>query len=336
MSSVRPGGTRSTGLALARAKHALAAAGLDPDAQLSRASSVTNEVWLCDDYVIRVNRRLDKRLWREARLGPLLPAEVRYPEIVAYGTGSGYDWLIARRRPGIVLSRSWPAMPPESRRNAVRQLAAMLRSLHTTPPPDAMAELSDLGTPPLLRGGQGIEPVATLLEGLARVASMAHVDAAAIREVTGYVRRTAAVLEPFDTRTLIHGDLTFENVLWDGHEVSALIDFEWSRPAPRDLDLDVLLRFCAYPFLHVADDYAERTTPELYEEVPDWLRVEYPALFSAPRLKDRLRLYAIAFETRELLASPPSAPARRLSEHHPLNRLLRLIQRRSYLDDGLV
>ena len=124
---------------------------------------------------------------------------------------------------------------------------------------------------------------------------------------------------------MIHGDLTFENVLWDGDAVTAIIDFEWARPAPRDLELDVLLRFCAYPFLHVADDYEAQTKAEAYEDVPSWLAEDYPQLFTTPDLRDRLRVYAIAFEVRQLLMLPPPAPARDLSPRHPLPRLLQLL-----------
>jgi hypothetical protein len=35
---------------------------------------------------------------------------------------------------------------------------------------------------------------------------------------------------------------------------------------------------------------------------------------------------------RQLLASPPSAPAHELAPEHELNRLSRLVSRRSYLD----
>ena len=70
MTTVRSGTKTTSGLEMARAKHALDAAGLDPTIALTRASSVTNEVWLSDEFAVRVNRRPDKRLWREARLGP--------------------------------------------------------------------------------------------------------------------------------------------------------------------------------------------------------------------------------------------------------------------------
>src|SRR5581483_5319998 len=320
-----------TGLALARAKHALTAAGLDPDVELARASSVTNEVWLSSDVAIRVNRRPDKRLFREAQLGPHLPPEVGYPEILGYGTGVGFDWLVARRRPGNVLSRCWPTMSPAQQRVAVRQLAFMLRALHATPAPGGLGDINELG-PQLLRTGQGMAPTAPLLAALERVTTFEHVDPGAIRDIAAWVRAHGGAIEPFDVHTLVHGDLTFENVLWDGDGVTALIDFEWARPAPPDLELDVLLRFCAYPQLHVAADYEAQTRAEAYEDVPKWLRDDYPQLFEHPRCDERLRLYAIAFEVGQLLHDPPQAAPRTLTEVHPLNRLLRLLSHRSHLD----
>ena len=90
----------SDSFALARARRALEEAGLPLDLPLERASSVTNEVWLSDRYVVRVNRQANQRLRREASIGPLLPAEVGYPAIEAYGGQLGADWLIVHRVPG--------------------------------------------------------------------------------------------------------------------------------------------------------------------------------------------------------------------------------------------
>jgi hygromycin-B 7''-O-kinase len=319
MTGMRAGASTSSGLALARAKHALAAAHLDTNVELTRASSVTNEVWLTPQYAIRVNRRPDHRLRREAKIGPHLPKEVNYPEVIAYGTGTGFDWLVVRRRAGNVLSRCWPTMAPAARRLAVRQLAYMLRALHQATSP---VGLEDAGAPQLLQGGQGQNPTTPLLVGLDKARGLDNVDTAIIDAVIDIVRGTARYLEPFDVQTLIHGDLTFENVLWDGEQVTALIDFEWSRAAPSDLDLDVMLRFCAFPDLHVAEDYAEQTKPE-----------DYPHLFSFPHALDRLRLFAIAYDVRDLLAFPPEMPPTKLSPEHSVNRLTRLATRRSYLDN---
>jgi hygromycin-B 7''-O-kinase len=135
-------------------------------------------------------------------------------------------------------------------------------------------------------------------------------------------------LVPFQRTTLVHGDLTFENILWDGATLT-LLDFEWARGGPPDLDLDVLLRFCAYPMLHVADDYRHQTRAEDYLHVPLWLHEDYPSLFAHPRIGARLVLYAIAFDVRDLLAAPPTGGE--LPRLHPLNRLRRIGDGTSYI-----
>src|SRR5438034_1209847 len=81
-----------------------------------------------------------------------------------------------------------------------------------------------------------------------------HVDTTLMSDVSLLVHENAQALDPFDGSTLVHGDLTFENILWDGRNVT-MLDYEWSQGAPADVDLDILLRCCALPFLHVAPAY---------------------------------------------------------------------------------
>ena len=98
------------GLAEARARSALAKAGLDPKVELTPLSSVTNEVWLAGDHVVRVNRHPVQRLYREAILADLMPSEVGIPQVVKYGGIIGADWTVVERVPGQILSRCWPSM----------------------------------------------------------------------------------------------------------------------------------------------------------------------------------------------------------------------------------
>ena len=319
----------------ARARKALSDAGLDYTMPLTRASSVTNEVWLTDGYAIRVNRKPNQRLRREAFLGPLLPAAVHYPEIVGYGGQLGADWLIVRRLPGDVLARQWPTMSTGDRRSAIRQLAGLLRSLHTVErPPDLPA----IDAAPQLLSDAEFAVTTPLLRALDELRTAPFVDPSVVEDAIRIVHDTGACLEPFDTRHLVHGDLTFENILWDGTSISALLDFEWARGGPRDLDLDVLLRFCAYPFLHVAEDYEAETLSSDYAPVPYWLAEDYPELFAHPHQLERMRLFCIAFDVRQILLFPPQAMGRSLSPHHAVNRLERSVRGTSHLDrlaDGM-
>jgi hygromycin-B 7''-O-kinase len=316
--------------AIARARRALQSAFLDIDMPLRRASSVTNEVWIADEYVIRVNRRLDPRLRREAHLAPFLPPEVRYPEIVAYGGKPGSDWLIVKRVPGEVLSRCWPTMSALERREATHQLAAALRALHQTETPPDLPDIDS--TAPQLLSNRTFSPVMPLLVAIDRLRELPHMSRDLLDRAEAMVAETAKALTPFDSTTLVHGDLTFENVLWDGKRISALLDFEWARSGPADLDLDVLLRFCALPHLHVAEDYEHLTHADDYRDVPWWLADDYPELFQYPDQFDRVRLYSIAYDVRDLLLAPPTEPAGNLSQHHAYHRLESTVNGTSYLN----
>jgi aminoglycoside phosphotransferase (APT) family kinase protein len=316
-----------TPLAQLRALQALEEAGVPRPRMLRPASSVTNEVWIADDVVIRINRRVDGRLRREAALADHLPPELGYPKVVAYGGRPGADFLIVERVPGNVLSRCWPTMSSEERHSAVRQLAGKLRVLHSTRTPRGLPALD---APQLLEAGS-FTPIARLERSLAQVRDLPHVDRGLVDAIAMLVHELAPTIMPFGDATLVHGDLTFENLLWDGQRLTAVLDFEWSRGAPPDVDLDVLLRMCAYPFLHVAADYEKQTRPVDYVDVPRWLADDYPDLFGAPRLADRLTVYAVAYDVRELLAFPPQMPARSLSPYHPLNRLQNAVRGAGHL-----
>ncbi|MEZ5165063.1 MAG: phosphotransferase [Acidimicrobiales bacterium] len=255
-------------MAMARARHALLHAGLDSTVPLEAASSVTNEVWLTPTHVVRVNRRPNQRLRREAILGPSLPAEIGYPMVVAYGGRMGADYLVLKRVPGRPLAHAWPTMTLAKRRDAIAQLAAKMKRLHATPGP---ADLPVIDAPQMLRG-ETLSPVMSLLVAIDQARSLAHVDRRMIDDIEQLVFELTPTIEPFDSRFLVHGDLTFENVLWDGESITAILDFEWARPSPRDVDLDVFLRFCCLPHLHVGDEWVDRTRPEDYADVPWWLR----------------------------------------------------------------
>jgi hygromycin-B 7''-O-kinase len=316
----------------ARVHKALSEAGLPPSTALERASSVTNEVWMTDELVIRVNRRANHRLRREAILAPHLPPAVRYPEVLAYGGEVGSDWLISRRIRGEPLTRAWPAMDVHERQTAVRQLASALRSLHGVAPPADLPPVEDPPQPIDARRLPIIEPVLSLLDRLDRDPS---VDRGLMRDARQLVLASTLALEPYSTDGLIHGDLHFQNVVWDGFSIVGLLDLEWARAGPPDLDLDVLLRFCARPHWFVAPEDVATTLVADYVEVPYWLAEHYPELFAHEYALERTLLYALAYDIRDLVEDlrheAITGPTRDLPESHPHKRIEDLLRGRSHL-----
>jgi Ser/Thr protein kinase RdoA (MazF antagonist) len=319
-----------TPFAEARARRALALTGLEPHVALTRADSVTNEVFLSSEHVIRVNRKPTGRLHREAALCESLPERPWAPRVVAHGYEVGLDYLVARRRPGATLARWWPMMTRAQRRDAVEQLAAALGELHQIACP---ADLTDLHTNPQLLDLRAPLPLLGIFGALDRLRTRRGIDAGLLRACEELLVATGDAVVDRQPHGLVHGDLSFENVLWDGSELTGLLDFEWSRTAPADLDLDVLLRFCAHPGAHLPSRRQDELCAADLEELPGWLRAAYPALFAHPRLLDRLRIYDLGFNVRELVLCRPFATKAALPPLHPHRRLRQLLDGLSHLDD---
>ena len=119
-----------------------------------------------------------------------------------------------------------------------------------------------------------------------------------------------------DGEVLLHGDFYLVNVLVHGDHVSALIDLEFCRMGPRDLEVISVVRA-----LDAESRLGLRRPPLLA-----WLAEDYPELFGPADLDRRLWLYAIAYTIRQIIFWPPDrAEADDLEVTHPLHTLRRLI-----------
>ena len=119
-----------------------------------------------------------------------------------------------------------------------------------------------------------------------------------------------------DGDVLLHGDFYLGNILVRDGRVSALIDFEFSRMGPRDLELISVIRALD------AETRLGVPRPPLLA----WLAEDYPGLFAAPDLGNRLWAYAIAYTIRHVIFWPPDRPeGGGLDPAHPLHTLRRLI-----------
>jgi aminoglycoside phosphotransferase (APT) family kinase protein len=97
--------------------------------------------------------------------------------------------------------------------------------------------------------------------------------------------------------TCVHGDAHLGNALWKDGRLTALLDFEWVRLGPPDLEIEPYLRA----------DTAGLTHTSLRETL-GWLAESYPAMFAVPDLVRRLWLYQLANAVRELFLDSPGQP----------------------------
>ena len=283
------------------------------------AESWSNDTWITGELVLRVCWRGDRdRLLREQALLESLPASVPHATVLAAGHAAGLTWLLLRRNPGQRLDLAWPRLSGEQRRAAIVSLAGVLSALHSWRPPPGLREHMRQSSPavPATReviAGSAIVPLP--MERLAPLLDWMEALPGVDRNLASWARKRIENLHPdvcgpeFRDGVVVHGDAHLANVLWHEGRVT-LLDFEWARLGPPDLELEAACR----------DDPdiegRARPGPVASSRVPvlAWLRAGYPAIFERSDLTERLWLYELCHQVRQLCTSGVSPAGDRRTE----------------------
>lgn len=297
------------------------AAGVTLSGDVKAIPSDSNDAWAVGDTILRVCWRGDPgRLLREAAVVAALPDSVPHAEVLDAGEVDSLTWMRTRRLRGDALSTRWPSLDPSSQRDAIGQVARALRALHAWTPPEGVEEIiRRRPATPDLDSVIGVDlnplPVDRALRLVPAARALAGVDPGLIDEVADRLAELRH-LDPFthggDT-TVVHGDAHLANVLWHEGRIVALIDFEWARFGPPDLELQAFCRLEGDAPLALA-----------------WLIDAYPGLTAHPRWLERLWLYDLAERLRHLVIwpLPPGGPP---PPQHPVTRLAEMVGGPDYL-----
>lgn len=280
--------------------------------------SGSNDTWLMPDTVLRVCWRGDiDRLVREAELAAVLPDGVPGAHVLNHGRDDGLSWMLVKRYHATSLWHAWQSSPAPALRDYVTQLADIMRCLHEWHPPTAVleryqaAEVAVSETDPVRIAASTLTPLAApLLHRLVEHArDRPHVDAGVLDRIAA--RLDVAARTPIDRSAdvLLHADCTPANVLIENDRIIALLDFEWARLGPRDIDL-TLPAFWAWADGQSPDSGKPAIVP--------WLTESYPELATTP---DRLWLFRTGFALRSLIHWPAYAPEPDLPGEHPVRQL---------------
>lgn len=282
------------------------------------AGGQANDAWLFGGDVLRVCWRADRRrLLREAHILQELPDDVPHAEVSASGLAEEMSWVLSPRLPGRPLVEM-QQVSPAVLRDVFRQMAEILRVLHGwSPSPslrDELAERPDMSLDrPMSVWAADLVPLP--LDRLEVVAALARsvpfVDPALVNAAMARIA-TLARHDPFpvtadDDACVVHGDATAANVLVHEGRITGLIDFEYARWAPRDLELLSPVTFGMGFGV-------------------DWWQEDYPELFAGEHVRERVWLYELCCALRALVWWPPESPQRGDdSDHPPIQRLRSLV-----------
>ncbi len=286
--------------------------------------SNSNDAWLIGDAVLRVCWRGDRaRFVREAHLVAALPPSIPHPTVIGFGSDEELTWTLHERVVGEVLGDVWLDLSEAELRAIIAQFASILAALHTWSPPavvDLLLTEHGEATPRSIESIVDTDliplPLPRLLALVEAAKGIDHVDPAVMAGITDRISELASA-DPFATPWphVVHGDAVFGNIIVHEGQIKALLDFEWVRKGPRDLELVSLIRM-----LEDVRILRGASIPPVMR----WLQEDYPQLFEAPDLDDRLWLYALAYTVRGIVFWPPDRPETELYTVHQLHRLRRL------------
>jgi aminoglycoside phosphotransferase (APT) family kinase protein len=310
-----------------RLRHLQATGQVDLPGDPRLLESESNDAWSIGEFVLRVCWRGDRaRLERERLVAAHLPEEVPYPAVIAGGRDEALSWTVTRRLPGSALSALWDTLLPGEQRAAIGRHAQILQTLHAWQPPPAVSEAirrrppADAADPAAIVGAD-VNPLpvsrALLLVEAAR--RLPFVDRGVVDAVADRFHEWRDS-DPFltDEPVVVHGDAGTTNLLWHQGRIVALLDFEWVRWGPRDLELAPFVGFLG-----------GRST------VLSWLEEDYPRLFAAPDLVERLWLYQLAGTLRGLIVWPPRSPEEALRPWSAMWELRKLDEGAAHIEQLL-
>jgi len=102
-----------------------------------------------------------------------------------------------------------------------------------------------------------------------------------------------------------------------GGQIVSLLDFEWARLGPIDMELLI--------WLHMARlaDLDSKPFPPVFR----WLKNDYPELFSVPNSDERLWLYHLLFTIHGIAIWHPDEAEDTLTSDHHVHTLRKLVDR---------
>ena len=310
----------------------LAAAGLPATGRFLPRAGWVSRAWVGDDYVVRLSNGQFRDAYRhEATVVALLSGSaVPHARHLAHGDGSDGPWYISERLPGRTLYEAWPTADSHTRQSMIESLGMALRELHRVPVPadllppwlaDALAgKPRNAYHPPVVRAALHQVEDARRLHG--------H-DSRLLTDVANWIQERLSLFAA-DEPVLVHGDLHGSNVIVDQGRVTGLIDFAEALAQPADVELDIILRWCAKAREYPPTPDEQGLDETTLMEVPRWLRGAYPELFEREHLRERLLFYVMQGELA-LYAHHPQPDMREAAR----DRIALLLSGQSYLD-GLV
>lgn len=204
------------------------------------------------------------------------------PQMLAYGFSlediPGY--LILEKIKGSTLYQVWPTLTEEERKEIIAKLVLFLKSIHAI-----KGEAYDWGNYILAKIKTSFNKCSYLF-----TTEDKELLAFGLNRASSYLDSTSFCL--------VHADIHFDNILLTKQGKLYVIDFEKSIFAPKDYELDIILRMVRNPLKYASLADSKYIKAEDYQNIVSYLEEFYPEIFQEKHLEIRLLIYDLAANIR--------------------------------------
>ncbi len=244
----------------------------------------TNELYLLDDkYILKIciKETNEENFLREINFYLENKDNKYIPKLIAYNINKKkipYLYEIIEKIEGGSLYNVWHTLNEKERRDVIRKITDVMKDIHSHKKPSF----------------NWINYIREeLLYGLKRLEKINYFDEREKEMLNKVIEKLPKYLVSSDF-VLIHNDLHFDNIFYNDGNIK-IIDFERSMIAPRDYELDILLRMVKKSEKFASEETEEYTNNKDYVNIPNYLEEFYPEVFKVPYLKKRLAIYDILY-----------------------------------------
>lgn len=204
------------------------------------------------------------------------------PQMLAYGFSlediPGY--LILEKIKGSTLYQFWPNLTEEERKEIIAKLVLFLKSIHAI-----KGKAYDWGNYILAKIKTSFNKCSYLF-----TTEDKELLAFGLNRASSYLNSTSFCL--------VHADIHFDNILLTKQGKLYVIDFEKSIFAPKDYELDIILRMVRNPLKYASLADSKYIKAEDYQNIVSYLEEFYPEMFQEKHLEIRLLIYDLAANIR--------------------------------------
>lgn len=272
----------------------------------------TNKVYSINDkFILKVCENLGngENFEREVFFYHFFRDKLPVPKIIVYDSSKNvYDkfFIVYRKIQGDNLYSKWHLMGDSERKNIVKQLCAILKTINNSSY-ESFAKKFKLTA----QFNWHDKIIGKIQNSLRQISKKKIISSRLVAAINNFVEINHSVLTE-QKIALVYWDAHFDNILVKRNKIVGILDFERVDLSSVDYVLDIIKRMVDYPKKYVCEEFEKFAKKKDYSQLLSWFHEFYPELFVFKNLNVRLDLYAVEHDLAALLRLPNSSEVKRM------------------------